>query len=259
MIGADGIGSVVRRHVLGERNTPGEYTGVVYIGCMVSRKEANLPSDLVLPAFIYTRSGAFLVFPVDETGENLQWSTSIKAPERARREWKSYGEQAVSRVKEEWASIKLEPIRALVDHLTAENARLWAVYQMPPMPTWHTDRTLFLGDAAHAVLPSVGQGAAQAFEDIALLSRLLAHPPVVQKGYPTLFEYFEKTRKGRTDMIRAMAQSAEISREKTESDFAWLIKTWKIWAGMKVVGVMTYVMGNKVNGYDVTEESIDVR
>lgn len=258
MIGADGIGSIVRKHVLGDKDPPAEYSGVVSIGCMVSLKDANLPPNLTLPVFLHTRSGTFLVFAVDQTGDRIQWATSIKVPERERRDWKAYEPQAVSDVKAEWESFTTEPIRSLVDHLTVENVRLWAPYQIPQIPTWHSDRLCFIGDAAHAVPPSVGQGAAQAFEDIALLSRLLAHPPAVQAGYPKLFSHFETKRRVRTDMIRVMAARAEVSREKTDSAWVWMTRTWAIWLGIQLLDKARWVMGDRLNGYDITKESIDV-
>ena len=258
MIGADGINSVVRRHVLGLQDIEAEYSGVLSIGCMVSRQEAHIPADFHLPAFIHTQAGTFLIFAVDQTGDKIQWATSLKVPERARKEWKSYEPQAVSDVKKEWADFQTEPVKSLVDCLSVDNIRLWAPYQMPEMSTWHSDRMCFLGDAAHAIPPSLGQGAALAFEDIAFLSTLLAYPPAIQKGYSKLFEHFEKTRKTRTGLIRDLSAKADASREKTESQLEWFAKSWGIWASVQVTGVMSNLSGNPVTGYDVSKESLVV-
>src|SRR5438067_6248969 len=37
--------------------------------------------------------------------------------------------------------------------------RPWATYDFPTVPTWHRDRMIIIGDAAHATAPSSGQGA----------------------------------------------------------------------------------------------------
>ena len=227
MIGADGIGSMVRRHILGDLEQKPTYSGVVSIGCILSRDQISLPPDLHLPAFLYGRSGTVLSFAMDPSAESIQWATSLKMPERNRKAWYEYeiSGQAVVDLKAKFAGVTAEPIRSMVDGLTDENVRVWAPYEVPDMPIWHTDRVCLLGDAAHAVPPSVGQGTAQALEDVAFLTRLLSTPAAVQTGYPRLFAHFEKTRRHRTEMIRKMASRAEAGREKVGSSWYWWRKT----------------------------------
>ena len=43
-----------------------------------------------------------------------------------------------------------------------------------PLPSFHRDRAALLGDAAHPMTPNLGQGACQALEDAAVISRLAA-------------------------------------------------------------------------------------
>lgn len=45
----------------------------------------------------------------------------------------------------------------------------------PELPTWHAHGIVIVGDAAHAMQPSSGQGTSQALEDVQVLSMLLAH------------------------------------------------------------------------------------
>ena len=47
------------------------------------------------------------------------------------------------------------------------------VHDLDPLPYWHQDNVLIIGDAAHAPLPTSGQGACQALEDAWHLARLL--------------------------------------------------------------------------------------
>mgnify|MGYP000008578412 CR=1 FL=1 len=47
------------------------------------------------------------------------------------------------------------------------------VHDLDPLPYWHQDNVLIIGDAAHAPLPTSGQGACQALEDSWHLARLL--------------------------------------------------------------------------------------
>ena len=41
----------------------------------------------------------------------------------------------------------------------------WALYDRDPIPHWTRGRVTLLGDAAHPMLPYLGQGACQAIED----------------------------------------------------------------------------------------------
>jgi salicylate hydroxylase len=50
----------------------------------------------------------------------------------------------------------------------------WALLIRQPLPQWTWGPVTLLGDAAHPMLPFLGQGAAQCFEDAALLARFLA-------------------------------------------------------------------------------------
>ncbi|KAL3471167.1 hypothetical protein BJX99DRAFT_250646 [Aspergillus californicus] len=49
---------------------------------------------------------------------------------------------------------------------------LWQLRDLDPLPTWHHGRAILIGDAAHAMLPTQGQGASQAIEDAEALGAL---------------------------------------------------------------------------------------
>ncbi len=49
----------------------------------------------------------------------------------------------------------------------------WALYDRDPIPAWTKGRTTILGDAAHPMLPYLGQGAGQAIEDGCILAAAL--------------------------------------------------------------------------------------
>lgn len=229
------------------------------IGCILPRSQANLPPDMVLPAFLYTPSGAFLVFAMDNSEDKIQWATSFHTPERDRRhgwdELRVSGE-ALRLVKDEYKDVTMEPIRSFVDALSNDNLRLWAPYEVPQIPTWHSGRVCLVGDAAHAISPSVGQGSAQAFEDIGLLARLLASPTAVDKGFPALFTYFEKVRRLRVAKIQAASARAESGRGKS-GRLIWALKSWGMWLGFSIFGKGGYVRGDLFS-YNVMKEKIQI-
>jgi 2-polyprenyl-6-methoxyphenol hydroxylase-like FAD-dependent oxidoreductase len=70
-----------------------------------------------------------------------------------------------------------------------------------PLPSFHRGRTALLGDAAHPMTPNLGQGACQALEDAAVISRLsaAADPDAV----PGMLARYTAARLARTaDVVR---------------------------------------------------------
>ena len=52
---------------------------------------------------------------------------------------------------------------------------IYPTWTTPELPTWEREGVVLVGDAAHALQPSSGQGASQALEDVEMLSILLSH------------------------------------------------------------------------------------
>jgi 2-polyprenyl-6-methoxyphenol hydroxylase-like FAD-dependent oxidoreductase len=75
--------------------------------------------------------------------------------------------------------------------------RHYPIYDMPALPTWHTDRVVLVGDAAHAVAPHSGQGASMALEDAVVLAACLREAALPEAA----FARFEALRRDRTDAV----------------------------------------------------------
>ena len=79
-----------------------------------------------------------------------------------------------------------------------------ALEDLPPLRTWHDRRsTVLVGDAAHAMTPNLGQGAAQALEDVAILLSELATAPVTDA-----LAAYEHRRKRRAERVVARSRIA---------------------------------------------------
>src|SRR5699024_2744106 len=65
----------------------------------------------------------------------------------------------------------------VIDGTRPEQLMRHAVYHLPGgLPSYTRGRVVLVGDAAHAALPTMGQGAASALEDGICVGRLVAEP-----------------------------------------------------------------------------------
>ncbi|KAJ7624692.1 FAD/NAD(P)-binding domain-containing protein [Roridomyces roridus] len=78
----------------------------------------------------------------------------------------------------------------------------WKLRVLPLLPTWVRGRTALLGDAAHATLPHLGQGAGMAVEDGGALGCLLPAGTRAE-DVPARLKAYEELRKERGEFIRA--------------------------------------------------------
>ncbi len=83
-------------------------------------------------------------------------------------------------------------VRALI--AGTEHVFKWALFDRPPLQTWTRGGITLQRDAAHPMLPSMAQGAAQSIEDAYVLARCLAD--------------------GRNDPRRALRRYAAYRRER---------------------------------------------
>jgi len=94
----------------------------------------------------------------------------------------------------------------------------WALYDRDPIPQWTRGRITLLGDAAHPMLPYLGQGACQAIEDGAVLATALsaeAADPV------TGLARYERTRRTRASRVVLAARERGLSNHLTSPWAAW--------------------------------------
>jgi salicylate hydroxylase len=120
----------------------------------------------------------------------------------------------------------------------AETCFVWALFDREPLPRWSFGRTTLLGDACHPMYPFMGQGAAQAIEDGAVLAACLAtgtdDPAAALQRYETLrlprvsrlqeMSRANKTRFHLPDGPAQQARDAEWSRagDRSPEALRWL-------------------------------------
>ena len=80
---------------------------------------------------------------------------------------------------------------------TQEITPLIPIHSVPHLPSWHSDRMVVIGDAAHAPTPSSGQGASLSVEDGVLLAKCLRDSPSPADA----FRAFEQQRRRHVEHI----------------------------------------------------------
>ncbi|MCW0452536.1 FAD-dependent monooxygenase [Xanthomonas sacchari] len=163
LIGADGrMGSVARKFVAGD-NTP-IYQGFVnWIG--VAQGNGPLLSDMAIHDY-WGAGDRFGCVPIRT--DLVYWAAAQARP-------LPEATPAVEMRKEVmdlfagWP----EPVARLISATPAHSIQLIAVHDVEPLHTWSRANVLLVGDAAHAPLPTSGQGACQALEDAWHLARCL--------------------------------------------------------------------------------------
>lgn len=167
VIGADGIKSTVRRHVVGADQPL--FTGQVAWRCAVAveRIAAELRTDVVSTIWCgpgrhavmyYLRGGALLNFVgcVARPQEDESWTV--------RRPWAELDHDFQG-----WHPM----VRAVIDAVDKDQCFRWSLNNRRPVERWSTRCVTLLGDAVHATLPYMAQGAVMAIEDAAVLARAI--------------------------------------------------------------------------------------
>ncbi|WRT68796.1 uncharacterized protein IL334_005776 [Kwoniella shivajii] len=236
LIGADGIHSQVRKHVLGSASPIPLFTNTCVINGFLPRSSAKIPSsNFTFPAIMFTPAGVFMTIPIDPEGKTLAWGVTTSEKERTRKEWSEFelSGDALRMARAECSDIQLEPVRSLLDNAVESEARVWPAYSIFTLPTWHTSRICLIGDAAHA-LPPNGQGSAMAFQDAALLGRMIASKSA-STSYDQVFTRFEALRRPEIEKVEKSAKP--VSSLKTKSGpWIWYLKSWAFWGFFKFKG-----------------------
>ena len=93
----------------------------------------------------------------------------------------------------------------------------WALYDRDPIPRWTRGRVTLLGDAAHPMLPYLGQGACQAIEDGAVLATALT----TESDPGTALERYERARRPRASRVVLAARERGLSNHASSPLAAW--------------------------------------
>jgi salicylate hydroxylase len=189
LIGADGVRSAVRSH-LGFAAPP------VFARRVAYRATIEMPDGHPPEVHLHLGKNAHVVVYPVRGGKALNLVAIVKE-ERAVTRWSAPGDAGFVHAAFEGWNPDLRRLMARAGHFLC-----WGLYDIDPLARWGEGRVTLLGDAAHAMLPFLAQGAAQAIEDAAALAGALTRGTQAE---PALRAY-EAARRERTAMIQGAAR-----------------------------------------------------
>jgi 2-polyprenyl-6-methoxyphenol hydroxylase-like FAD-dependent oxidoreductase len=207
VVAADGIHSELRQN-LAPPARPVFSGSVAYRGLVPHERIPQWPTNAWL--MWLGKAKHFLAFPV-RAGKMINYVGFVPADAEMKESWLAAGDPDVLRV--EFAG--WDPrIATLLSQVQATFR--WALYDREPLPTWTKGRLTLLGDAAHPMLPHLGQGANQAIEDGMALATILAR--VNAKTATAALLAYERVRRERVAAVQRGARENGLRYDSAYSD-----------------------------------------
>jgi salicylate hydroxylase len=207
VVAADGIHSELRPYVFAS-SVPVFSGSVAYRGLVPHERIPDWPTERW--QMWLGKGKHFLAFPV-RAGKLINYVGFVPTDEQMKESWLAAGDPEVLR--KEFAG--WDP---RIDQLLKEVQATfrWALYDREPLPVWTRDRLSLLGDAAHPMLPHLGQGANQSIEDGMALATILARAD--RTTAPRALLAYEKLRRERVAQVQRGARENGMRYDSAYSD-----------------------------------------
>jgi salicylate hydroxylase len=194
VIAADGIHSTLQHFVVPP--SPPLFSGSIAYRGVIPAASVSWP-----PGAMRNWLGGgkhFLVYPV-RADELINYVGFVPADRQMVESWSAPGDpNALAREFSGWDRM----VEAIIAQVTATFR--WGLYDREPLPHWTRGRLTLLGDAAHPMLPHVGQGANQAIEDAVALAAVLGHAD--HSSVPRALQIYESLRRERCGRVQHRAR-----------------------------------------------------
>jgi salicylate hydroxylase len=207
VVAADGIHSEMRQNVVPPSH-PVFSGSVAYRGLVPHALVPHWPTGSWLMWLGKARH--FLAFPV-RAGQLINYVGFVPADQEMKESWLAAGDPEVLRA--EFAG--WDPrIGSLLSQVQATFR--WALYDREPLPGWTRGRLTLLGDAAHPMLPHLGQGANQSIEDGMALATILGRAN--RQTAPAALLAYERLRRERVALVQRGARENGLRYDSSYAD-----------------------------------------
>lgn len=194
LIGADGVRSVVRNALFQDDET--NFTGMIAWRAVIPMD--RLPEHMrEMVGWTWIGPGGHLVNYPLRGGKLMNMIGTIERDDTSIESWNIEGDiEECARDFAGWHEDVQSLIRA------APKVMKWPFMERPPRQQWSLGRASLLGDAAHATLPFLAQGAVMSIEDGVVLGRCI-------DKYPDPVEALKKYEDARVERTSKMVQGAK--------------------------------------------------
>lgn len=207
VIAADGIHSELRPHVF-PPSQPIFHGSVAYRGLVPHERLPDWPTDRWQMWLGQGRH--FLTFPV-RAGKLINYVGFVPTDEKMKESWSAPGDPDVLRQEFGGWDPRIQQLLTEV-----QVTFRWALYDREPLPVWTKGRLSLLGDAAHPMLPHLGQGANQSIEDGMALSIILGRAQ--RSAAPLALQAYERLRRERVAEVQRGARANGMRYDSAYSD-----------------------------------------
>jgi 2-polyprenyl-6-methoxyphenol hydroxylase-like FAD-dependent oxidoreductase len=212
LVGADGVHSTVRRIIDPDAPTA-RYLNMLGFEGLVDDAPDTASLEPGSMTFAFGKRAYYLYWKRPDG--RIGWGANLPSPQyMSLKEARAVpSEDWLHRLRTAYANDV--PGARLAAETTSDSLQVvGALHIMPPVPHWHRDRMVLVGDAVHAPSNSTGQGASLAIESAIQLARCLRDMPEVSSA----FDAYERLRRPRVERIAA--RGARISHAKAPGPIA---------------------------------------
>ena len=241
LVGADGIHSVGREHLLGP-DTP-RFTGCVAWRGVIETEKVDPAHRPPPTACAWVGKGAHAVTYYLRGGKLINLVGVVERSDWRTESWSEEGSRAAF----------LEDFRGwhpsllnLID--TGDRFFRWALFDRAPLGRWVGERVALIGDACHPMLPFLAQGAVMALEDAYVLSNCLSDGANLMSS----LKRYQSLRLARTAKVQSQARN-NMGIFHRRSPAAQIATYGPMWLAGRLTPQIVNSRMDWLYGHDVTE------
>jgi salicylate hydroxylase/6-hydroxynicotinate 3-monooxygenase len=222
VIACDGVHSAIRKQLLGAEDA--HYSG--HISQRAVYPTSLLPADLIERMqkhhFIkwWGPDRHVVSYFVTSARDEVYFATALRQEKWETESWSALGDLGELRA----AFAEFHPdIRTIIDR--CPKVFKLAIFERQPLRMWSQGRVTLLGDAAHPMTPYMAQGAAQALEDAAVVTRCLTE---LDAGVEDALQIYQATRFERASRIQLISHKNTWLKYKEDSHWLYEYDAWTV-------------------------------
>ena len=191
IVGCDGINSTVRKIML--PNSDSRFSGIIAWRGLVDMDKLSNKTQSLSSTVWMGKNSHFVHYPI-EKNKFLNFIGTLKKDKWENNSWHETGDR--QELKSDFKGWNAT-VNEIIDN--TDVIYKWGLFENESLPNWISKRAVVIGDAAHPMSPSYGQGANTAMEDAIILYRSIL---CFKNDSYLALKKFQKNRMVRTKKIQ---------------------------------------------------------